>query len=192
MQIDIQSSDLAEVSPVGGITEAAWQRGGTWDCQETTSPSGQCYTWTCDLQITEPAPQPHVNAASWWECVPLCEYVCVCTLLYAFLLLDRKRPRTRIHRTPSFFLLLFSTSRNQCQHILSIFLNFGCTEYGPQGFFSLYKVIQGVRTFIPHTFFQEQDLIAQNPSITFFRHFCFHDHSNFSFRALDWSRFNMG
>lgn len=43
-QIDIQSSDLAEVSPVGGITEAAWQRGGTWDCQETTSPSGQCYT----------------------------------------------------------------------------------------------------------------------------------------------------
>lgn len=44
MQIDIQSSDLAEVSPVGGITEAAWQRGGTWDCQETTSPSGQCYT----------------------------------------------------------------------------------------------------------------------------------------------------
>ena len=135
MQIDIQSSDLAEVSPVGGITEAAWQRGGTWDCQETTSPSGQCYTWTCDLQITEPAPQPHVNAASWWECDPLCEYVCVCTLLYAFLLLDRKRPRTRIHRAPSFFLLLFSTSRNQCQHILSIFLNFGCTEYGPQGFF---------------------------------------------------------
>lgn len=137
MQIDIQSSDLAEDSPDGCITEAAWQRGGTRDCREKTSPSGQRYTWTCDLQITEPAPQPHVNAASWWQCVPLCEYAWVCTLLYAFLLLDRKRPRTRIHRTPSFFFTAFfdSTSRNQCPHILSIFLNLGRTEYGLQGFF---------------------------------------------------------
>ena len=58
-------------------TKAGWRRGRTRDCRETTSPSGQCYTWTCDLWITESVPQPLVNAASWWDFVSVSGCLCV-------------------------------------------------------------------------------------------------------------------
>ena len=58
-------------------TKAEWRRGRTRDCRETTSPSGQCYTWTCDLRITESVPQPLVNTASWWYFVSVSGCLCV-------------------------------------------------------------------------------------------------------------------
>ena len=73
MQTDITRNSWRQLD----WTKAEWRRGRTRDCRETTSPSGQCYTWTCDLWITESVPQPLVNTASWWDFVSVSGCLCV-------------------------------------------------------------------------------------------------------------------
>ena len=198
IQVEWSDANRHTIIRPGWSQPSWWYHGGSVAKRRNLGLPGNNLTKWSVLHLNLRPPDHRTSASTTRQrrlLMRMCSSLWVCLCVYIAVRLSASRSETTTHtnssRTKLFFYCFLALPETNVNIFVDLF-KLWMHRVWTAGFFSLYKVIQGVRTFIPHTFFQEQDLIAQNPFITFFRHFCFHDHSNFSFKALDWSRFNMG